>query len=267
MPVSQAGPQIFEPLIPMTLKKDPTARFSDRVEDYIKYRPHYPTGMVYVLTAEMGLRREWIVADIGSGTGISSIPFLDNQNTVYAVEPNKEMREAAEVLFKDKAGFKSVDGSAEKTTLPANSVDLIFCGQAFHWFDPKATKIEFQRILKKTGHILIAWNRRSDDTSFQKSYENMLIELAPEYKQVTHAQIQMSDLESFFSPKSFQTRDLYNAQTLDLAGLKGRLMSSSYCPKSGKAFDALMAATEQLFERYKDNGFVTLKYITNLFWS
>jgi len=117
------------------MKIDNTKRFSNRVEDYIKYRPTYPNEMVKVLENAFAFNQTNIVADVGSGTGKSSIPFLENGNFVFGVEPNKEMREAQEQLLKDFQNFESINGTAETTNLKNKSVDLIFCGQAFHWFN------------------------------------------------------------------------------------------------------------------------------------
>jgi ubiquinone/menaquinone biosynthesis C-methylase UbiE len=145
-----------------------TTRFSDRVEDYVKYRPAYPLEMLEMLRSEIGFNKDFVIADIGSGTGITSVLFLKNGNTVFAVEPNKEMREAAELKFAGNPNFISVDGSAEHSTLKGESIDVIFCGQAFHWFDRIPAKKEFTRILKKTGHIILAWNDRNVRDKFQQ---------------------------------------------------------------------------------------------------
>jgi len=96
--------------------KSSTKRFSDRVEDYIKYRPGYPTQVIEILKNDF-LQDESVIADIGSGTGISSKIFIDNGNKVYAVEPNKEMREAGETFFTGNRNFISVNGTAEETNL------------------------------------------------------------------------------------------------------------------------------------------------------
>src|SRR5579871_3210058 len=120
-----------------------TLRFSDRVEDYVKYRPHYPTIILSYLRDEYAFGPGWLVADIGSGTGISTELFLGFGNQVTAVEPNREMRLKAEELLGDKTGFVSVDGTAEATGLKDSSVDLIVAGQAFHWFDPVRARLEF----------------------------------------------------------------------------------------------------------------------------
>src|SRR5579863_1519490 len=123
-----------------------TTRFSDRVEDYVKYRPHYPVVILSYLRDRYTFGPGWVVADIGSGTGISTELFLRFGNKVFAVEPNREMRSKAEELLAGEAGFVSMDGTAEATGLADSSVDLIVAGEAFHWFDPIRTRAEFVRI-------------------------------------------------------------------------------------------------------------------------
>src|SRR5689334_13983183 len=100
---------------------DSTTRFSNRVDDYIKYRPSYPVGILDLLKKDYGLTSSSVIADIGSGTGISTGLFLKNGNPVIGIEPNKEMREAAERLLKGYPKFRSVSATAEATTLDPNS--------------------------------------------------------------------------------------------------------------------------------------------------
>jgi ubiquinone/menaquinone biosynthesis C-methylase UbiE len=139
--------------------QDPTQRFSDRVENYVRYRPTYPQVVVETLAVECHLTTASIIADIGSGTGILTKLFLDNGNRVL-VEPNREMREAGERLLVDCAGFTSIAATAESTTLPDHSVDFVTAGQAFHWFDREKARAEFTRILKPGGWVVLVWNDR-----------------------------------------------------------------------------------------------------------
>ncbi|MEO8820366.1 MAG: class I SAM-dependent methyltransferase, partial [Ginsengibacter sp.] len=181
--------------------KTNTTRFSDRVDDYIKFRPHYPKEIIEVLKNKIGLNKDFTIADTGAGTGISSELFINNGNKVFAVEPNTEMREAGQLIFRENSNFISVNGKAESTTLPDNSIDLIFCGQAFHWFDKPKTKIEFNRILKPNEHIALVWNVRSELSIFQKEYEQILSSNISEYKDVTHKIISEEMITEFFNPK------------------------------------------------------------------
>src|SRR5213595_654680 len=130
---------------------DPTKRFSNRVENYIKYRPGYPDAVIDLLTEECRLTQQSIIADIGSGTGILSELFLKNGNSVFAIEPNAAMRRTAEDLLRKHPKFTSIDAAAEATTLDIASVDFVTAAQAFHWFDRKNARKEFARILKPEG--------------------------------------------------------------------------------------------------------------------
>ena len=135
--------------------RNPVGRFSTRVDNYVKYRPDYPPAIIEHLRDECGLHTDSSIADVGSGTGKLSELFLKNGNRVYGVEPNREMREAGERLLSGYERFKSVDGSAEATTLAAASVDFVTAGQAFHWFDHAAARREFARILKPGGYFFM----------------------------------------------------------------------------------------------------------------
>lgn len=246
--------------------KTNTTRFFDRVDDYIKFRPHYPKEIIKVLKNKIGFNNDFIIADIGAGTGISSELFINNGNKVFAVEPNTEMREAGKLIFEDNSNFISVNGKAESTTLLNNSIDLIFCGQAFHWFNKEEAKIEFNRILKPSGHIALAWNIRSEESDFQKEYEEILSSNISEYKDVTHKNISEEMIELFFKPKQMFVYCLENFQEFDLEGLKGRLQSSSYCPKEGPEHDRLFKAIESLFLKFDTNGVVKFDYEIKIFY-
>lgn len=245
---------------------DNTKRFSDRVEDYIKYRPNYPEKIVKILKEKINADKNITIADIGSGTGISSALFLKNNYRVIGVEPNKEMREAAGQLLSGFEKFKSVNGSAEKTNLPDKSIDVIFSGQAFHWFDKEKSKIEFARILKANGNIVLVWNSRSTKSAFQNEYEKLLFDNIEEYRSVNHRNIKDEEIADFFSPKNMNKTSLDNNQILDLEGLKGRLLSSSYCPKSGTLHDLLMRRIEDIFEKYQVNNSIEFEYETEIYW-
>src|SRR5688572_26148695 len=145
--------------------RDPKERFSSRVDAYVAARPRYPQQVIDHLTAEIGLRPDWHIVDLGSGTGISCELFLQNGNTVTGIEPNAAMRAAAEESLRVFAKFRSVDASAESTTLPAGCADLVVAAQAFHWFDIPAARRETLRILRPApaaggGWALLMWNDR-----------------------------------------------------------------------------------------------------------
>ena len=245
-----------------------TTRFSNRVADYVRYRPGYPEGLIQTLRDEAGLKPSSVVADIGSGTGISTELFLRLGCVVLAVEPNREMREAAEAQFREQPPFHSINGTAEATSLEAASVNLVVAGQAFHWFDVERTRTEFARILRPGGLVALFWNSRHlDTTPFLKNYEKLLQDFATDYQQVDHKRIDASVLKDFFGGDHFQTRTFPNSQTFNFEGLRGRLLSSSYAPTAGHPRHTLMLRKlERLFRDHESGGQVRFDYDTELFF-
>ncbi len=250
------------------MAKNTVERFSNRVENYVKYRPAYPREILDLFAAEMNPLKNSVVADIGSGTGISAKLFLENGNSVFGVEPNAAMRGAAENFLKDFPRFKSVDGTSENTNLPENSVDFIVAAQAFHWFDKKKTRIEFQRILRENGFVALIWNERQLDTNdFLINYENHLKRFGTDYEKVRHDNLDEKLLQDFFQTK-MRRKTLLNVQTLDFDGLKGRMLSASYIPSEGDAlFAPMIAELQSLFDKYAENGKIQILYNTNIFLS
>ncbi len=252
----------------ITLSKESTKRFSDRVENYIRYRPTYPKDLISVLRKELMLSEDSIIADIGSGTGIFTKLLLKIGCQVFAVEPNDEMREAAEKTLGWYPNFVSVKGQAEKTTLERRSIDLITVAQSFHWFNLEDTQHEFKRILKTTGHLAVVYNTRKIEKSpFMAAYDKLLVKYCPEYEGVAKQYISLQQVKDFSGTDDVKLYKCNNYQIFDLEGLKGRLLSSSYTPKEHHVgFKLLMEGLEKLFEKYQENGKVQFLYETKMFY-
>lgn len=247
--------------------KAPTQRFSDRVEHYVKYRPSYPEGVIETLRRECGLGGHSVVADIGSGTGIFTRLLLGCGAEVMAVEPNEEMRTAAERMLAANSNFKSCGGTAEATGLPSDSVDLVAAAQAFHWFIRDETRNEFARILRPEGWVALIWNQRQTKTSFQKAYDALLFEYAEEYKSLNHRHIDEEMIEDFFSPYGCMRVGFENQQQLSFKDLKGRMLSSSYTPTTGQPeYHPSIKGLHKVFDAYAEDGIVTFHYDTSLYY-
>jgi SAM-dependent methyltransferase len=246
------------------MTQDNTQRFTNKSDNYVKYRPHYPKEIIPFLVKTIGLTQQFAIADLGSGTGISTELFINNGNRVYAIEPNRDMRQAAEVFFKGNPLFKSVDATAENTTLDAHSIDLILAGQAFHWFDKSKTKEEARRILKPNHYFVVLYNDRDTDTPFQYGYENVLNEYQLIYDKIKEREIA---LKQFFSPSGYDVKQFKHSRLLDLEGVLGLFKSSSYIPeKSDKRYPFVMEKITKVFNANAKNGLAELAYKSTLYY-
>src|SRR5438309_3618521 len=177
----------------------PTERFSSRVEHYVRYRPSYPSAAIDLLKTRCGLSPAAVVADIGSGTGILTELLLASGAQVIGVEPNDAMRAAAEARFRAQARFRSVNGTAEATTLPPASIDLLVPGQAFHWFDVDRARREALRLLGSGAFAALLWNERPPEpTAFLTDYEALLLRHAAEYAQIAASRADEASMRRFF---------------------------------------------------------------------
>jgi ubiquinone/menaquinone biosynthesis C-methylase UbiE len=241
-----------------------TDKFTRKAEVYSKYRPSYPTRIIEILGTEIGFTKEKVVADVGSGTGILSKIFLDNGNFVYGIEPNSGMRTFAEKNLSSYRKFVSLNRLAESTGLPDNCVDLVSAGQALHWFDRDLARYEFSRILKKkTGYVMIIYNERKKKDATMDDYDNLVERHASKSET---PDIDAEYLTKFFASKGYKEFTVPNEQVLDYDGLIGRATSASYLPSKGESgFDSLEKDAKELFNRYQQNGKISLRYETIIF--
>ena len=248
------------------LTLDPTGRFSDRAEDYDRYRPGYPAALIDAI-AELGVVAPAPVADIGSGTGIFSRLLLDAGYRVFAVEPNAAMRARAEAALGDREGFTSVDGTAEATGLESGSVAAITCAQSFHWFDPGPTRVEMARIAREGAVVALIWNdRRPDASELMAAYEALLERFGTDFRATSERYEQTRAAARSFLDGPVRELSIETRQRLDAAGLIGRFFSSSFTPPPGtEAREQAREAVSELFERNQQNGQVELVYTTRAY--
>ena len=248
---------------------DPTTRFSNRVDDYVRWRPSYPSEVVRLLREDLGMTSTWVVADIGAGPGNLTRLILDDGNRVFGVEPNREMREAGETLLAGYLHFTSVDGTAEATGLSDASVELVVAGQAFHWFDVARSRVEISRILRGPRQVAFVWNkRRTSGTPFLEAYEELLRGLGTDYAEIRHGSGQGEKLAAFFSgADQYATASFPYAQRFDVEGLRGRVLSSSYVPAIGQpGHDELLVELDELFAATNVGGEVSFDYDTTVYF-
>ncbi|MBF2073975.1 MAG: class I SAM-dependent methyltransferase [Synechococcales cyanobacterium C42_A2020_086] len=242
--------------------QNPLGRFSDRADDYAKYRPSYPPAAVDCVLEGLAPPETLIAADIGAGTGISSRLLAERGVTVRAIEPNAAMRAAA--LPHPQIEF--LPGTAEQTGLAEGSMDLVICCQSFHWFNPLLALPEFHRILKPGGRVAVMWNNRDLDDEFTRRYST-LVEAASDRSVLDHDDRKsahpLGDSPLFTGYRQFS---FTHSQTLTPVGLLGLALSASYVPKSGTACEQLRADLQCLCDEWSLHAStIALVYRTNVF--
>ncbi len=213
--------------------------YTGKAKDYAAYRLPYAAAGVEALCASVGLESSWVVADIGSGTGNLARHLVGRARRVFAVEPDDAMRHFAEDAMGSRAGFVSVAGTAEATTLPDRSVDLISVGQALHWFDVERAYREFDRILKSDGWLAVLWNRFG-------------MEAGP-------------DVSVFLRPGDLVRLSFPMIVQEDWERFIGGARSAAGAPNLGDPrYDEFARAQRASFDRQARNGLVDVRFTTEL---
>jgi len=237
---------------------DPLGRFTSRAEDYVKYRPDYPSGALGAMLEGLGEPSRIVAADVGAGTGIAARALAELGPRVFAIEPNAAMRSKA-------APHPRVewrDARAEATALLGASVDLVLCAQAFHWFEARPAVAEFARVLRRGGRLALLWNVRDESKPLAAAYARIVRDAAgPAYRG-----------EHLFDPAVLPPRftgvrlaEFPHAQTLDAKAFAGRALSASYVPRDGAARERIVAELAAAHAAHAGpDGLATLDYVTRL---
>ena len=250
---------------------DNTQRFTGRAEVYDLYRQRYPTEEILAhLRTWCGLTPQWLVADVGAGTGMLAEVFLANGNHVLAIEPNVDMREQMHKTF-DGLGncwpsLEIIDATAEATTLPDASVDLVAVGRAFHWFDKDRALAEFRRILKPGGWITLMATDRSRDSAANPAYhdqiegfENLLATRGTDYTRVRSGYRSYEKMDTFFDGGELYQAQLHGSRQLDWTAFQGQAMSLSVTPQHGHPnYEAFHQDLRRYFEKHAVTGVLTI---------
>lgn len=125
-------------------------RFSDLAGQYARHRPSHPQELFdYLAAISPGQDLAW---DVGTGSGQAARQLADHFNHVIATDASQEQIEQASPHPKVEYRVEP----AEKTSLPADAVDLITAAVSLHWFDFEAFYREVRRV-SKPGAVLAAW--------------------------------------------------------------------------------------------------------------
>lgn len=226
---------------------------------YAKARPGYAAACMDWLFGGAGLKPGCEAADIGSGTGIFSKALLEKGCTVYAVEPNADMRGEAQRALSSYPNFRSVNGTAEHTALAAQSVDFITVAQAFHWFEPGGFKAECRRIIRPGGKAVLLWNARVTASEQVKENAAVCKKYCPAFKGFSGGLEHIEDDIGRFFDNGFEVKRFANNLLFDKTKFIERSLSASYAPKkTDSGYAAYVAELEELFDRYAVAGLLTM---------
>lgn len=209
------------------------------------------------------------IADIGSGTGLMTELLLQATPTVYGVEPNTAMRADAQRRLSEYPEYVSVNGTAEHTTLPTESVDMVAVGQALHWFDLTNASQEFKRVLRADGGVLLVWNeRQSATTRLARALEELLVNTLPEYyEQLEHHPVPKDLVAELLGHREFDSKRISTTQLLDRKQFLGRMLSNSYSPSAEDTrYEEFVACLHELFDANQAGGRISLDYETVSFF-
>ncbi|WP_407310091.1 class I SAM-dependent methyltransferase [Desulfosporosinus sp. SB140] len=242
-------------------------KFSNKVSDYVKYRPSYPKELIDYLINQVGFSQNTVIADIGAGTGKLTKLLADNVKFVYAVEPNDNMRSACNAYCKEYNNVAAIDGSAEDTGLHNHSIDFVTVAQAFHWFDRNKSRIEFQRILKPKGKVVLVWNSKVTENALIKENDEFFRRVCPDFKGFSGGiNIAPQAFADFFKHGLCEHRLFGNDSLLKLEEYVGGSLSSSYAPsESDENYEEFIAGLKRLFEKYSSNGKILLPNKTHVY--
>jgi SAM-dependent methyltransferase len=241
-----------------------TDLFAGKAEHYARYRTDYPAGVIDAALAAIQLQRSDVVADVGSGTGMLARWILERGTGVVCVEPEAGMRAVAErQLALVGPQFMSVAGTAEATTLPDSSVDVIVAGNAFHYFDPVRARAEAGRILRRPGRVLIVGHADAlTPGPFTQAYGQFLRSIAGTALSAFHQPDRYtSSLRAFFGSAAVTEADVVqSAHPMSWDALSGRFRSTSLMPQDGDPRQAqVLAGLKDLFDAFAVAGTVELQ--------
>ena len=220
-------------------------------------RPDYPDAFFEYLYGLFDGHTSITIADIGAGTGKVTRKFLENGNEVFAVEPDKAMMDILETNLAPFPNLTTIETSAEKAKIPSNSVDLIFCGNSYMWFDRSYVVPEFKKIVKTHKELNIIIARLGVGNNI---YTEEFLEIDRQFAKAVSDRIPNNTLpfkEGAYTEKVFEYSILQSFSEF----LHGCL-SASYAPSlEDEYFESYCSALRLIFDKYSIDGKIEGRFL------
>jgi ubiquinone/menaquinone biosynthesis C-methylase UbiE len=130
--------------------------FAGAAEAYLRYRPPYPKVLLDDLLAQASVPAGGALLDLACGPGRVALDIAGSFATITAIDLEPEMIDVgkAEAARRGIGGVTWLVGRAEDAQLPANSLDLITIGEAFHRLDQQLIVERAREWLRPGGCIV-----------------------------------------------------------------------------------------------------------------
>ena len=219
-----------------------TELFTGKAQFYADARPGYPDAVLNYIKNLVPSNA--VFADIGAGTGKFTALLAKGGYTIYAVEPNNDMREQLVSTLTPYQNVKVVNGTAEATTLPDKSIDVITCAQALHWFDLNAFRSECRRIGNDTAIIIAIYNNTPGGSS------------------VSHSKVSTDEFFTNSIVKEFPNPILYTRESW-----LTYMTSHSHDPlPSDPRYASHIKEMNDIFDRDNEDGLLRRDVVTKVYW-
>jgi ubiquinone/menaquinone biosynthesis C-methylase UbiE len=229
------------------------ASFAGVADAYERARPGYPDEAVRWLAGS----EPRDVVDLGAGTGKLTRSLVALGHRVTAVEPLGEMLEQLRAASVEAT---AVVGSAETIPLPDESVDVVTCAQAFHWFDHERALPEIARVLRPGGRLALVWNMRDEREPWVDELSDAMVGRTSFVGGAT----ELIDRCGLYGPVERAVFD--HAQQIDRLALQELVLSRSYCailPPDERV--PILEKVNAIFDARSRDGILRLPYVTECF--
>lgn len=137
--------------------------FNTVPDQYNQYRRGYPPDIIAHIIALAHMLPGSHVLEIGCGTGQLTLPLLEHDVTVLAVELGESLAAVARRKLSTFQNFHIEVYPFENWVLPSWHFDAVVCATSFHWLDPKVRAAKCAQALRPGGFLVAIYPHHIQD--------------------------------------------------------------------------------------------------------